>query len=64
MTWAVSADGYTMTSSTSTILFDLSNGTYSYLIDGIPGFHTSPVTGTVSLTGNGASVTVEWMQTR
>ncbi len=63
VTWAVSADGYTMTSSTSTILFDLSNGTYSYLIDGIPGFHTSPVTGTVSLTGNGASVTVEWMQT-
>ena len=53
-TWSVTLNGITDTCTTSTIVFQEPNGTYSYTVGAISGYASSPGSGTVNV--NGANV--------
>ncbi|MGC8673409.1 MAG: InlB B-repeat-containing protein, partial [Thermoplasmata archaeon] len=53
--WSVTLDGNTLNSTTSTITFKESNGTYSYIIGYINGYNVSSISGTITV--NGSNVT-------
>ena len=50
--WSVTLNGSTQSSTTSSIVFDEPNGTYSYFIETVPGWSSTPTSGTVNLNGN------------
>jgi len=52
--WSVTLNGTTYNSTTDTITFSVSNGTYSYTIRSVSGYTASPSSG--SITVNGANV--------
>jgi hypothetical protein len=56
--WSVTFGGLTSTSSTSTITFYVSNGSYAYSVGGVSGYSMVPGSGTQLVTGPGAGVTV------
>ena len=49
--WSVTLNGSTQSSATSSIVFDEPNGTYSYFIESVPGWSSTPTAGTVTLNG-------------
>ena len=53
--WSVTLNGNTLNSTTSTITFKESNGTYSYIIGYINGYNVSSISGTITV--NGKNVT-------
>ena len=55
--WSVSLDGTPATSTSALITFDVANGSYAYLVDGVPGF-TATRSGVVVVAGANQSVTV------
>ncbi|MCI4365432.1 MAG: hypothetical protein L3K10_05150, partial [Thermoplasmata archaeon] len=59
-TWSVTFNGTTNSSSTSSIGFYAPNGTYGYTIGALGGWTTPSYTGTVTINGNGATVTLVW----
>ena len=56
-TWSVTLDGAIESSTSSSATFSEPNGTYSYSIGGVPGWHETDLPYTGSLTVSGAAVT-------
>ncbi len=59
-TWAVVLNGTLASAATSTITFSEANGTYSFTILPISGFHALQYSGTVTVNGAGRSTPVSW----
>ncbi|HUZ80281.1 MAG TPA: protease pro-enzyme activation domain-containing protein [Thermoplasmata archaeon] len=55
--WSVTLNGATVTSTTSSLAFTEPNGTYSYSIGGVPGWHqpSMPYAGSVTVNGSAVS---------
>jgi YVTN family beta-propeller protein len=51
--WSVALDGSSRSSTTSTVGFSTSNGTYSFSIPAVAGFLPTPSNGTVTINGSG-----------
>ncbi|MGB6501049.1 MAG: hypothetical protein WBG19_06595 [Thermoplasmata archaeon] len=49
--WSVTAQGLTVTSTTTTVVLYLTNGTHGFTVHAVPGYSRSPATGTVSVAG-------------
>ena len=49
--WSVTLNGSTKSSTTTTITFQESNGTYSFTVGSVPGYTASPSSGTVTVAG-------------
>ncbi|MCI4327145.1 MAG: thermopsin family protease [Thermoplasmata archaeon] len=58
--WSVTIDGYTQSSSTTTITFLETNGLYAFSVGAVSGYTASPKLGAVNLHGTLASVAVTW----
>ncbi|MGA8542247.1 MAG: right-handed parallel beta-helix repeat-containing protein [Thermoplasmata archaeon] len=56
--WSVTFGGSTLGSSTTTITFDVANGSYAYSVAGVSGYSLVPGSGTQLVSGPGAGVTV------
>ena len=63
MTWAVTFNGQTMTSSTSQIGFTSYDGTFSYSVGGIRGYAATPSSGTVVVNGAPVQVAIQFSST-
>jgi len=61
--WSVTLNGVTKCSTSSTITFTESNGTYRYTIGTVSGWGRSPASGTVTVIGSGVSVSVKFVKT-
>ncbi len=55
--WSVTLNGGKLSSTSSSILFSETNGTYSYSVGSVPGYTASPSSGQVKV--NGSSITVQ-----
>ncbi|EQD33904.1 hypothetical protein B1B_17360, partial [mine drainage metagenome] len=60
--WSVTVNGQTKSSSTGSITFSEPNGTYSYSIGSVTGYHTSAATGNINISDAGKSVAVSFSQ--
>ncbi|MHB8361419.1 MAG: hypothetical protein ACYDAO_07225 [Thermoplasmataceae archaeon] len=49
--WSIALNGYITSSSTSTVIFNVSNGTYSYTIGSVSGYTVAPSSGNVTVNG-------------
>lgn len=58
--WSVTLNGITETSTTSTVTFSVPNGTYSYTIGSVTGYHTSAASGTITVNTASQSVSVQF----
>jgi len=58
--WYVTLNGITMNSTTNTITFNLQNGTYSYSIANVLNYIPNPRSGTVIISGNNVTITVQF----
>ncbi len=56
--WEVSVNGVSETSSNGSIIFKEGNGTYTFTVTTITGYHISPVSGKVSVSGRDTSILV------
>ena len=56
-------NGGTTSSTTSSIVFTETNGTYSYSVGSVSGYTASPASGTVTVSGGAASVTITFTST-
>lgn len=63
-TWSVNLSGTVHNGSLSTIAFLEPNGSYSYQVGALAGYTVSNGTGTVTVAGANASVTLVWTQNR
>ncbi|MGC8506186.1 MAG: NosD domain-containing protein [Thermoplasmata archaeon] len=61
-TWSVTLNGNKVNSSTSTISFSLSNGTYNYSIGTVTGYNTVNDTGTFQINGASKSISINFVQ--
>ncbi len=68
-TWAVMLNGKafngesinkTLSSSTNTMTFNVPNGTYSYIIQGISGYKASNYSGSIIVSGNTIKIQITW----
>ncbi len=59
--WSVTLNGNTKSSTTSSIGFSVPNGTYSYSVAGVTGYHTT-ASGNVSVNGAAQSVQVTFLK--
>jgi hypothetical protein len=59
-TWWVTLNGVTKSSTTSTITFTEPNGTYSYTIGTVAKYGANPCSGSVTVNGGSAAVTVKF----
>lgn len=57
-TWSASFDGVPATSSGPSLAFDVSNGTYPYEVDALPGIVPSPASGLVVVDGSEQTVPI------
>jgi YVTN family beta-propeller protein len=62
-TWSVSVEGANETSTTSTLLFTETNGTYSYTIPDVADYTPTPSSGTLVIMGTSKMVTVVFAST-
>jgi hypothetical protein len=58
--WSVNLNGTTNTSSSSTISFEETNGTYSYSVGPAAGYSVSPTSGLASVDGHPVSIDLIW----
>ena len=58
--WSVTLNGATVSSSSSAVLFERSNGTYSFAVGNLLGFTASPSSGVVTVAGAPISQTVRF----
>ncbi len=56
--WAVTLNGGTTSSSTSTIVFTEANGTYAYSVGAVSGYSASPSSGSVTVAGAAQSIAI------
>lgn len=57
-TWSVTINAHSVSSSTTTVVFQLPNGTFDYTVPAVPGYTPVVETGSVTVTGAVASVNV------
>ncbi len=63
--WSVTFNGVTKNSTTSTIVFTATMGTYSYTLNGVQGYQlVSGSTGSVTLTGQAGAISVVYTSTQ
>jgi hypothetical protein len=60
--WSATFGGATANSTTSTVDFSVGNGTYSYTVGPVPGYATTRASGTVPISGTGATVDVSFTE--
>ena len=58
--WSITLNGITFYSTNSTIAFNETNGSYSYIISGISGYRASTYSGIINVSGNSVNVTINW----
>lgn len=58
--WSVTLNGTTLSSTTTTVQFNETNGTYAYSIPAVTGYVPSANSGNVSVNGNSASVQISF----
>ncbi|MCL4326456.1 MAG: YncE family protein [Candidatus Thermoplasmatota archaeon] len=58
--WSVSVSGYTKYTTTTSIQFMLTNGTYPFTVGPIPNYSPSPTSGNVNVSGASVSKTITW----
>ncbi len=58
--WNVTVDGHGLSSTSNTISFELINGSYTYRIAGIAGYHTISYSSSVTISGADVTVQVPW----
>jgi hypothetical protein len=58
--WYVTLNGITKSSMNNTIIFNESNGSYSYTIQDISGYRTNSYSGTINVNGNPVSNSITW----
>ncbi len=56
--WSATLNGMAHTSTSSTIIFEEGNGTYAFTVGSVAGYTASPSSGTVTVNGGGASVSI------
>ncbi len=56
--WFVSLGGHNLSQVKSSMTFKVTNGTYSYKITRIDGYRSTPASGTVSINGSGANISI------
>ncbi|MGP8145452.1 MAG: protease pro-enzyme activation domain-containing protein [Thermoplasmata archaeon] len=56
--WAVTLNGGTLGSTTTSIVFAEPNGTFGYTVGGIPGYGPAPSSGSVTVNGAGAAAAI------
>ncbi len=56
--WSVSVNGTNHTSTTSTIVVNETNGTYTFVVGSVTGYNANPSTGTVTVKGGVAQVPI------
>jgi YVTN family beta-propeller protein len=59
-TWAVTLAGTTHTSTGNAIAFSMTDGTYAYTIGSVPGYSTTPGSGSIAVHGSAVAKTVAW----
>ncbi len=60
--WSVTVNGSTNGATTASIGFSEPNGTYSFSVGSVPGYTASPSSGTVTVNGAAAGVTITFTQ--
>ena len=60
--WSIIFNGITFSSTNSTITFNETNGSYSYIISGISGYMANTYSGTINVNGNSVSVSINWTE--
>jgi hypothetical protein len=61
--WSVTLNGTEESSTTNTITFQETNGTYSYAISSISGYRANTYSGKITITGNPVSIYINWTMT-
>ncbi len=56
--WSVTISGSTVSSTTTSLIFSKSNGTYSYTVGPVAGYKATPSTGSVTVSGAAASQSI------
>jgi len=64
VTWSVTVGSQKLSSSSSSINFLLSNGTYNYTIGTVTGYHTNTATGSFQINAAGKSIDVSFAQNK
>ncbi|MGD0719243.1 MAG: hypothetical protein ABSA15_06685, partial [Thermoplasmata archaeon] len=59
-TWSVTVAGHTVTGTTSTLSFAVTNGSYAYSVAAITGYLIAPSSGTLQVSGTGATVSIQF----
>ncbi|MGC8645579.1 MAG: hypothetical protein ACP5UO_04860 [Thermoplasmata archaeon] len=59
--WSITVNNNTLVSTNSTIIFRLSNGTFQYSIQSLPGFSTEQYVGNFTVNGTSMLFNVPWM---
>ena len=60
--WSVTLNNTTRQSVNDTVIFDESNGTYQYIIEGLSGFNTSTYSGNLTVNGTAVNSMVTWQE--
>ncbi len=56
--WSVTLNGVTESSTTSSLVFAIAMGSYSYFVGGVAGFTVSPASGSIVVSGGGSTYSV------
>lgn len=60
--WSVTLNGTLKSSTTSTLVFPVGNGTFAYNVSPLAGYRVSPTSGSVSVNGADQTLSVLWMR--
>lgn len=60
--WSMTFNGITKASTTSSITFEVSNGTYDYSTGTVSGYTALPVSGTVTVNGQDKAITIQYSE--
>lgn len=63
-TWSVMVGSQKGSSSTATVSFSLSNGTYNYTVEAVTGYHSTLQTGTLVVSSAGKNVSLSFVQNK
>jgi hypothetical protein len=60
LNWSLTFNGVTRSTTTGTISFDAQNGTYAYSVGGVPGYTSSPSSGSLTVGGHDLSESIQF----
>lgn len=58
--WKVTVDGNGLSSTSDAITFQVINGSYTYNVAGVPGYHTDLYSSSVTVSGSDVTIDVSW----